>query len=38
VGADLAGKVREICESGSCALMAELHKKLPAAIFPAWIS
>jgi DNA polymerase (family X) len=32
VGADLAGKIREICESGSCALLLELHRKLPAAI------
>ena len=32
IGKDLAGKVREICSSGSCALIVELHKKLPAAI------
>jgi len=32
VGGDLAGKIREICSTGSCALIVELHKKLPAAI------
>lgn len=32
VGADLAGKITEICSTGACALLVELHKKLPAAI------
>ncbi|HSQ02929.1 MAG TPA: helix-hairpin-helix domain-containing protein, partial [Burkholderiales bacterium] len=32
VGADLAGKIRDICGTGSCTLLIELHKKLPAAI------
>ena len=32
VGEDLAEKIQEICGSGSCALLAKLHKTLPAAI------
>jgi len=29
VGADLAGKIREICETGTCALLERLHRELP---------
>ena len=32
VGADLAGKIREICETGRCALLERLHRELPPAI------
>jgi DNA polymerase (family 10) len=32
IGGDLDGKIHEICATGSCALIGELHKKLPAAI------
>ena len=32
VGADLAGKIKEICRSGTCALLERLHRELPAAI------
>jgi DNA polymerase (family 10) len=32
VGADLAGKIREICETGTCALLERLHRELPPAI------
>ncbi|MGZ5234653.1 MAG: helix-hairpin-helix domain-containing protein, partial [Burkholderiales bacterium] len=32
VGEDLAEKIKEICGSGSCALLVKLHKALPAAI------
>lgn len=32
VGPDLAGKIREICASGTCALLERLHRELPPAI------
>ncbi len=32
IGADLAAKIREICASGTCALLQRLHRELPAAI------
>ena len=32
IGADLAGKIKEICASGTCALLERLHRELPAAI------
>lgn len=32
VGADLEGKIREICASGTCGLLARLHREMPAAI------
>jgi DNA polymerase (family 10) len=32
IGPDLAGKIREICASGSCALLERLHHELPPAI------
>jgi DNA polymerase (family 10) len=32
IGADLAGKIREICASGTCALLERLHRELPPAI------
>ncbi len=32
IGADLAGKIKEICGSGTCALLERLHRELPAAI------
>jgi DNA polymerase (family 10) len=32
VGEDLAGKIREIAATGSCALLERLHKSVPAAI------
>lgn len=32
VGADLAGKIREICARGTCALLERLHRELPPAI------
>ena len=32
IGADLAAKIREICASGTCALIQRLHRELPAAI------
>lgn len=32
VGADLAGKIAEICGTGACALLVRLHEKLPATI------
>ena len=32
VGADLAGKIREICSRGSSALLERLHRDMPAAI------
>lgn len=32
IGADLAAKIEEICKTGSCALLDELHAKLPPAI------
>ena len=32
IGADLAGKIREISASGTCALLERLHRELPAAI------
>ncbi len=32
VGADLEGKIREICASGTCGLLERLHREMPAAI------
>jgi DNA polymerase (family 10) len=32
IGADLSAKIKEICESGTCALLTSLHRELPAAI------
>ena len=32
IGADLAGKLREIAETGSCKLLGELQRKVPAVI------
>jgi DNA polymerase (family 10) len=32
VGADLEGKIREICASGTCELLERLHREMPAAI------
>ena len=32
VGSDLAGKIREICARGTCALLERLHRELPPAI------
>lgn len=32
IGADLAGKIREICNTGTCNLLDELHRKMPPAI------
>jgi DNA polymerase (family 10) len=32
VGPDLAGKIREICAKGTCALLERLHRELPPAI------
>ena len=32
IGPDLAGKIREICGSGTCALLERLHRELPPAI------
>jgi len=32
IGADLSAKIREICDSGTCALLTSLHRELPAAI------
>jgi len=32
IGADLAAKIGEICERGTCALLERLHRELPAAI------
>ena len=32
IGADLSAKIKEICESGTCALLRSLHRELPAAI------
>ena len=32
IGADLSAKIREICKSGTCALLTSLHRELPAAI------
>jgi DNA polymerase (family 10) len=32
IGADLSGKIREICERGTCALLERLHREMPAAI------
>ena len=32
VGPDLSGKIREICASGTCALLERLHRELPPAI------
>jgi len=33
IGDDLAGKIREIAETGRCAALDKLHKKLPPAIW-----
>ncbi len=32
IGEDLAGKIAEIVETGSCAMLKKLHKQLPAAL------
>lgn len=32
IGADLAGKIAEIAETGGCAMLNKLHKQLPAAL------
>lgn len=32
VGADLEGKIRELCTSGQCDLLERLHREMPAAI------
>ena len=32
VGADLAAKIREICKTGTCKLLGELHREMPPAI------
>ncbi len=32
IGTDLAGKIREICESGTCKLLEQLHRQMPPAI------
>ena len=32
VGADLEGKIREICASGTCGLLERMHREMPAAI------
>jgi DNA polymerase (family 10) len=32
IGPDLAGKIKEICKSGTCALLERLHRELPQAI------
>jgi DNA polymerase (family 10) len=32
IGPDLAGKINEICKSGTCALLERLHRELPPAI------
>jgi len=32
IGADLAAKIREICETGSCKLLKQLHREMPPAI------
>ena len=32
VGADLAGKIAELCERGGCGLLDQLHRELPPAI------
>lgn len=32
VGADLEGKIREICASGTCGLLERLHREMPSAI------
>ena len=32
VGADLGGKIREICANGTCELLERLHREMPAAI------
>ena len=32
IGADLQGKIQEICASGTCGLLERLHREMPAAI------
>ncbi len=32
IGADLAAKIREICKTGTCKLLDELHREMPPAI------
>ena len=32
IGADLAAKIREICKTGACKLLDELHREMPPAI------
>jgi DNA polymerase (family 10) len=32
IGADLAGKIKEICKRGTCVLLERLHRELPPAI------
>jgi len=32
IGADLAAKIREICRTGTCQLLGDLHRELPPAI------